>query len=76
MTFGGCDVQIERRVPSLRAASFRGKATSSRSAEMIERDGGGQAVMHDASTGRELTGLLHPQDGAAVPEPVPDFGRD
>lgn len=76
LTFGGCDVMIERRVaPEVREAlAARGhKIEELRS--FASQVGGGQAVIHD-SRARVNYGASDPRkDGAAVAEQPPYFGR-
>ena len=74
LTFGGCDVMIENRVPrevrdALTAKGHELEVLGDFSSTM----GGGQAVMHD-STAKVNYGASSPRkDGAAVPEPPPYF---
>jgi gamma-glutamyltranspeptidase / glutathione hydrolase len=77
MTFGGCDVQIERRVPeATRRELLRKGHKLEVCGDYSSAMGGGQAVMHDASTGVNYGASSPRKDGAAVPEPAPYFGRD
>jgi len=74
MTFGGCDLLMEDRVP----AGTREELA--RKGHLIEvlgdystQVGGGQAIMHDTAA-RVNYGASDPRkDGAAVPEPAPYF---
>jgi gamma-glutamyltranspeptidase/glutathione hydrolase len=73
-TFGGCDVQIENRIPpevrqTLTAKGHELKVLGDFSSTM----GGGQAVIHDSSTGVNYGASDPRKDGAAVPEPHPYF---
>jgi gamma-glutamyltranspeptidase/glutathione hydrolase len=73
-TFGGCDVSIENRIPpeirqALTALGHQLKVLGDFSSEM----GGGQAVVHDSSTGVNWGASDPRKDGAAVPEPAPYF---
>jgi gamma-glutamyltranspeptidase/glutathione hydrolase len=76
LTFNGCDVSIENRIPTeiRQALSAKGhdlKVLGDFSSTM----GGGQAVIHDSKT-RVNFGASDPRkDGAAVPEPPPYFGH-
>ena len=77
MTFGGCDVQIERRVPESTRSELQRKGHQLEvCGDYSSAMGGGQAVMHDASTGVNYGASSPRKDGAAVPEPAPYFGRD
>jgi gamma-glutamyltranspeptidase/glutathione hydrolase len=71
-TFGGCDVQIEARVPErvrteLQALGHQLQVRGAYSAQM----GGGQAVARDFTTGVNFGASDPRKDGAAVPEPSP-----
>ena len=73
-TFGGCDVSIENRIPAevreaLTARGHQLKVLGDFSSDM----GGGQAVVHDSSTGVNWGASDPRKDGAAVPEPAPYF---
>jgi gamma-glutamyltranspeptidase/glutathione hydrolase len=75
LTFGGCDVQIEGRVP----AAVRDALTSRGHRLEVLGDfsgwmGGGQAVLHDSETGVNYGASSPRKDGAAVPEAPPYFG--
>jgi gamma-glutamyltranspeptidase/glutathione hydrolase len=66
----GCDVMIEARVP----AEIRQELTQLGHVLLVRGDfsslmGGGQAVMHDSSTGVNYGASDPRKDGAAVPEP-------
>jgi len=70
-TFGGCDVQIEARVPErvreeLRALGHQLQVRGAYSSQM----GGGQAVARDFATGVNFGASDPRKDGAAVPEPL------
>ncbi len=72
MTFSGCDVYMEDRIPSdVRAAlSARGHQIILRgnySGEM----GGGQATERNFATGVNFGASDPRKDGAAIPEPLP-----
>jgi gamma-glutamyltranspeptidase/glutathione hydrolase len=67
---GGCDVMIEARVP----AEIRQELMKLGHVLLVRGDfsslmGGGQAVMHDSSTGVNYGASDPRKDGAAVPEP-------
>ncbi len=72
LTFGGCDVLVENRVArevrdGLTALGHKLTVTGDFSSQM----GGGQAVIHDSSTGVNYGASDPRKDGAAVPEPPP-----
>jgi gamma-glutamyltranspeptidase/glutathione hydrolase len=74
-TFGGCDVSVESRFPlevreALMARGHQLELVGDFSSFM----GGGQAVVHDSSTGVNWGASDPRKDGAAVPEPEPYFG--
>ena len=74
LTFGGCDVFIEGRVPPATLEALRSKGHQlDVVSDFSGRVGGGQAVIHDTAT-KVNYGASSPQkDGAAVPEPDPYF---
>ncbi|MEP7364805.1 MAG: gamma-glutamyltransferase [Acidobacteriota bacterium] len=77
LNFSGCDVKIERRVPSsvidqLRDRGHYVQLEPSFSSTM----GGGQAVMHDSSAKVNYGASSPRKDGAAVPEPDPYFNTE
>jgi gamma-glutamyltranspeptidase/glutathione hydrolase len=70
MTFGGCDVEMEARVP----ASVRDALTAKGHLIKLHGDlaaavGGGQAVLRDFAAGVNYGASDPRKDGAAVPEP-------
>jgi gamma-glutamyltranspeptidase/glutathione hydrolase len=70
LTFGGCDVRIESRVPEqvrrdLEARGHNFELLGAYSGTV----GGGQAVMHDTGMGVNFGASSPRKDGAAVPEP-------
>jgi gamma-glutamyltranspeptidase/glutathione hydrolase len=72
--FGGCDVQIENRIP----AAVRDKLAAMGHKLQVMGDfssdvGGGQVVTHDTATGINSAASSPRKDGAAVPEPAPYF---
>lgn len=73
-TFGGCDVQIEGRVPAETREQLARKGHELEvRGDYSGAMGGGQAVIHDAAA-RVNYGASSPRkDGAAVPEPAPYF---
>jgi gamma-glutamyltranspeptidase / glutathione hydrolase len=74
LDFGGCDFMIEDRVPEAvrQALADRGHILTVHRA-FSPRMGGGQAVMHDSSTGINYGASSPRKDGAAVPQPDPYF---
>jgi gamma-glutamyltranspeptidase/glutathione hydrolase len=74
MTFGGCDLVMEGRVP---AATRKKLARKGHRIEVLgdysSQVGGGQAVMHDAAAGVNYGASDPRKDGAAVPEPAGYF---
>ncbi len=75
-TWGGCDFLIENRIPkeirdALSARGHQIKVQGDFSNEM----GGGQAVIHDSSTGVNWGASDPRKDGEAVPEPHPYFAK-
>ncbi len=75
LSFGGCDVMIEDRVPE---SAREGLAARGHKLEVLADFsgwmGGGQAVLHDSETGVNYGASSPRKDGAAVPEPAPYFG--
>ncbi len=72
VTFAGCDVQMEARIPeAVRAAlESRGHQITVRG-DFSSNMGGGQAVMRNFSTGVNFGGSDPRKDGAAIPESPP-----
>jgi gamma-glutamyltranspeptidase/glutathione hydrolase len=70
LTFSGCDVVIEARVPDAvqEGLAGRGHQLDVRG-EFSSMVGGGQSVMRDFATGVNYGGSDPRKDGAAVPEP-------
>jgi gamma-glutamyltranspeptidase / glutathione hydrolase len=73
ITFGGCDVEIEDRLPRGVAAGLKSKGHILRMHSGFGHDfGGGQAVMRDFSTGVNYGASDPRKDGEAIPElPAP-----
>jgi gamma-glutamyltranspeptidase/glutathione hydrolase len=72
MTFGGCDVQMESRVPSEVRAQLEAKGHQIQViGPFAQAVGGGQAVMRDFAAGVNYGASDPRKDGAAIPEPVP-----
>ena len=71
LTFGGCDLDMEDRVPaSVREdLAKRGHQITLRGA-YSSTVGGGQAIRRDFSTGVNYGGSDPRKDGAAIPEPL------
>lgn len=71
LTFDGCDVQIERRVPeqTRRALEKMGHKLEVRG-DFTQAVGGGQAVARNFSSGVNYGASDPRKDGAAIPEPV------
>jgi gamma-glutamyltranspeptidase/glutathione hydrolase len=74
MTLGGCDVQVEGRVPAATCEELkkRGHALEVLG-DYSGLVGGGQAVMRDAAAGVKYGASSPRKDGAAIPEPDPYF---
>jgi len=72
-TFGGCDLEMENRVPAaVRAAlAARGHQIAVRGAYAAIM-GGGQATERNLSTGVNFGASDPRKDGEAVPEPPPE----
>ena len=76
LTFGGCDVMIENRVPRDVRDELSGKGHR---LELLgpysSTVGGGQAVIHDSSAKVNYGASSPRKDGAAVPEAPPYFAN-
>jgi len=74
LTFGGCDLMIENRVPpaTREALSARGHNLEVLG-DFSGWVGGGQAVLHDSESRVNYAASSPRKDGAAVPEPPPYF---
>ncbi|MEK7683873.1 MAG: gamma-glutamyltransferase [Verrucomicrobiota bacterium] len=71
LTFEGCDVQMEERVPASVRAQLEAKGHQIRLAGHFgQAVGGGQAVLRDYATGVNFGASDPRKDGAAIPEPV------
>lgn len=73
LTFDGCDVEMEARIPhtvrtELEAKGHEIQLRGDYSAIM----GGGQAILRDLSTGVNYGASDPRKDGAAIPEPMPE----
>ena len=71
LTFGGCDLLLESRVPAVAVEQLRALGHEiTLAGDYASQMGGGQAVLHDAET-RVNYGASSPRkDGAAIPEPL------
>ncbi|MBI3414040.1 MAG: gamma-glutamyltransferase [Verrucomicrobia bacterium] len=71
MTFAGCDVEIEARVPLAvrEQLAARGHELKLRG-DFTQSVGGGQAVLRDFAAGINYGASDPRKDGAAVPEPI------
>ena len=75
LTFGGCDVMIENRVPeSVREGLTARGHVLDVLADFSGWMGGGQAVLRDSDTGVNYGASSPRKDGAAIPEAPPYFG--
>jgi gamma-glutamyltranspeptidase / glutathione hydrolase len=74
LKFGGCDVQIENRVPKdvRDALAAKGHQLTVRG-DFSNQMGGGQAVIYNSATGVKYGASDPRKDGAALPEPHPYF---
>jgi gamma-glutamyltranspeptidase / glutathione hydrolase len=73
-TFGGCDVSIESRFPlEVREALMSRGHKLELQGDFSSFMGGGQAVIHNSSTGVNWGASDPRKDGSAVPEPDPYF---
>lgn len=74
LNFGGCDVQMEGRVPPATREALTAMGHQIRLRGDFAGDmGGGQAVMWTRSSGVKAGASSPRKDGAAVPEPDPYF---
>jgi gamma-glutamyltranspeptidase/glutathione hydrolase len=70
LTFGGCDVAIESRVPAETIETLRTMGHEvTLVGDFASVMGGGQAVMHESATGVNYGASSPRKDGAAIPEP-------
>lgn len=71
MSFDGCDVQMESRIPESIRAELAAKGHQIRlGGDFIQAVGGGQAVMRDFEKGVNFGASDPRKDGAAIPEPI------
>ena len=74
LTFGGCDVSMENRIsPEVREELTARGHQIKVLGDFSDTVGGGQAVMHDTSTGINYGASDPRKDGEAIPEPHPYF---
>jgi gamma-glutamyltranspeptidase/glutathione hydrolase len=72
MTFTGCDVEIELRVPEKVRAELAGRGHEIQlRGPFTASVGGGQAVMRDFATGINYGASDPRKDGEAIPQPAP-----
>ncbi|MDB6123796.1 MAG: gamma-glutamyltransferase [Pedosphaera sp.] len=71
MTFSGCDVQMESRIPEEIRKELQSKGHNIYlRGDFTQAVGGGQAVMRDFSKGVNYGASDPRKDGAAIPEPL------
>jgi gamma-glutamyltranspeptidase / glutathione hydrolase len=72
LTFGGCDVMVEHRIPLDVRERLMGRGHELQVVgDFSSQMGGGQVVLRDAKTGINFAASSPRKDGAAVPEPHP-----
>jgi gamma-glutamyltranspeptidase/glutathione hydrolase len=72
LTFEGCDVQMENRIPAEVRADLESKGHQIKVlGNFSQAVGGGQAVMRDFAAGVNYGASDPRKDGAAIPEPLP-----
>jgi gamma-glutamyltranspeptidase/glutathione hydrolase len=70
LSFGGCDVSMESRVPAETIEQLRGIGHQiTLAGDFASVMGGGQAVLHDATSGVNYGASSPRKDGSAAPEP-------
>jgi gamma-glutamyltranspeptidase/glutathione hydrolase len=75
-TFGGCDLLVENRItPAVRDALTAKGHELKVQGDFSDEMGGGQAVIHNSSTGVNYGASDPRKDGSAVPEPLPYFAH-
>jgi gamma-glutamyltranspeptidase/glutathione hydrolase len=71
MSFGGCDVQMESRVPAAVRAELASRGHQIQACgDFCQSVGGGQAVLRDFAAGINYGASDPRKDGAAIPEPA------
>jgi len=72
MSFDGCDVQMEGRVPAAVRAELQAKGHQIQvRGDFTQNVGGGQVVLRDFATGVNYGASDPRKDGAAIPQPCP-----
>jgi gamma-glutamyltranspeptidase/glutathione hydrolase len=72
MTFEGCDVEIEQRVPEKVRVELTSRGHQIKlKGDFSESVGGGQVVMRDVAAGLNYGASDPRKDGAAIPQPLP-----
>jgi gamma-glutamyltranspeptidase/glutathione hydrolase len=72
LTFGGCDVSVENRIPLDVRERLMGRGHELQVlGDFSSQMGGGQAVVRDTRTGVNFAASSPRKDGAAIPEPHP-----
>ena len=72
LTFNGCDVEMEMRVPAGVRDELAAKGHEIKlHGDFTQSVGGGQAVLRDFATSINYGGSDPRKDGAAIPEPLP-----
>jgi gamma-glutamyltranspeptidase/glutathione hydrolase len=76
LTFGGCDVLLESRIPLAVRERLMGRGHELQvTGDFSSQMGGGQVVLRDSKTGVNFAASSPRKDGAAVPEPAPYFAK-
>jgi gamma-glutamyltranspeptidase/glutathione hydrolase len=74
LTFGGCDLLIENRIPLAVRERLMGRGHELQvRGDFSSEMGGGQVVVRDSKTGVNYGASSPRKDGAAIPEPPPYF---
>lgn len=74
LTFGGCDLLIENRIPLAVRERLMGRGHELQvRGDFSSEMGGGQVVVRDSKTGVNYGASSPRKDGAAIPEPQPYF---
>jgi gamma-glutamyltranspeptidase/glutathione hydrolase len=72
LTFGGCDVLMESRIPPSVRERLMGRGHELQVVgDFSSQMGGGQVVVRNALTGVNFAASSPRKDGAAIPEPHP-----
>ena len=76
LTFGGCDVLLESRIPLAVRERLMGRGHELQMVgDFSSQMGGGQVVLRDSKAGVNFAASSPRKDGAAVPEPAPYFAK-